>query len=40
MTEDALVDLGRLLRRFHEATASFDVTGISGWAVQGAERYR
>ena len=37
MTDDALVDLGRLLRRFHEATASFDVTGISGWASDWAD---
>lgn len=32
MTDGALSDLGRLLRRFHEATASFDLTGISGWS--------
>ena len=37
MTDDALVDLGRLLRRFHEAMASFDVTGISGWASDWAD---
>jgi Phosphotransferase enzyme family len=37
MTDDALVDLGRVLRRFHEATASFDVTGISGWASDWAD---
>ncbi|HEX6679331.1 MAG TPA: phosphotransferase, partial [Gaiellaceae bacterium] len=37
MTDAALVDLGRLLRRFHEATASFDATGISGWASDWAD---
>jgi hypothetical protein len=37
MTNDALVGLGRLLRRFHEATASFDFTGVSGWAKEWAD---
>jgi thiamine kinase-like enzyme len=37
MTDDALVDLAGLLRRFHEATASLDVTGIAGWAGDWAD---
>jgi Ser/Thr protein kinase RdoA (MazF antagonist) len=37
MTDDALVDLAHLLRRFHEATASVDRTGISGWASDWAD---
>jgi serine/threonine protein kinase len=37
MTDDALVDLAHLLRRFHEATASFDRTGTSGWASDWAD---
>lgn len=37
MTDHALVDLAHLLRRFHEATASFDCTGISGWASDWAD---
>jgi hypothetical protein len=34
MTDRALVDLGGLLRRFHEASASFppDAPGTTGWA--------
>jgi Ser/Thr protein kinase RdoA (MazF antagonist) len=32
MTDEALADLGRLLRRLHEATASFDLAAVSGWA--------
>jgi serine/threonine protein kinase len=37
MTDHALVDLAHLLRRFHEATASFDCTGIAGWASDWAD---
>jgi hypothetical protein len=38
MTDGALVDLGRLLRRFHDATASFDVTGSRAGPVTGPIR--
>ena len=34
MTDRALHDLGRLVRRLHQATASFDVTGVSGWSTE------
>jgi Ser/Thr protein kinase RdoA (MazF antagonist) len=37
MRDDALVDLAHLLRRFHEATASFDLAGVSGWADEWAD---
>jgi Ser/Thr protein kinase RdoA (MazF antagonist) len=37
MTDAALVDLAHLLRRFHEATASLDLAGISGWATDWAD---
>jgi Ser/Thr protein kinase RdoA (MazF antagonist) len=32
MTEDALVSLGHLTRRLHEATESMDRRGVDGWA--------
>jgi Ser/Thr protein kinase RdoA (MazF antagonist) len=32
LTDAALGDLGRLLRRFHEATASFDGSSVTGWS--------
>jgi hypothetical protein len=31
LTDEALVSLGRLLRRFHDATATLDQTAVSGW---------
>ncbi len=34
MTDDALVGFGQFLRRYHEATASFDARGYSGWAEE------
>ena len=37
MTDTALTDLGRLLRRLHEATVSLDLTGISGWSREWAD---
>jgi len=37
MTDTALADLGRLLRRLHEATASLDLTGLSGWSQEWAD---
>jgi Ser/Thr protein kinase RdoA (MazF antagonist) len=32
LTEEALVSLGRLMRRFHDATASFDQGSVGGWS--------
>jgi hypothetical protein len=32
LTDAALDDLGRLLRRFHEATANFDGASVNGWS--------
>jgi hypothetical protein len=37
LTDSALDDLGRLLRRFHEATASFDGASVSGWSEQWSD---
>jgi thiamine kinase-like enzyme len=37
MTDTALTDLGRLLRRLHEATASFGLTEIGGWSREWAD---
>jgi Ser/Thr protein kinase RdoA (MazF antagonist) len=37
MTDTALDDLGRLLRRFHEATADFDGSSVSGWSEQWSD---
>lgn len=37
MTDDALIDLARLLRRFHEATASMDLRDASDWASDWAD---
>jgi len=37
MTDMALADLGRLLRRLHEATASLDLTVLAGWAGEWAD---
>lgn len=37
MTEDALVDLGALVRRLHEATASFVAPADAGWATDWAD---
>jgi hypothetical protein len=32
LTDSALQDLGRLVRRFHEATATFDAASVTGWS--------
>ena len=37
MSDDALIDLARLVGRFHEATASLDFTRISGWGREWAD---
>jgi hypothetical protein len=37
MTGSALTDLGGLLRRWHEATISFDLTGVSGWSREWSD---
>jgi Phosphotransferase enzyme family len=37
MSETGLVSVARLLRRFHEATASFDLGGIDGWFPSWAD---
>ena len=37
LTDAALDDLGRLLRRFHEATADFDRSSISGWSDEWSD---
>jgi aminoglycoside phosphotransferase (APT) family kinase protein len=37
LTEAALDDLGRLLRRFHEATADLDRSSLSGWSDEWSD---
>jgi phosphotransferase family enzyme len=37
LIDAALDDLGRLLRRFHEATASFDVSAGTGWSDEWSD---
>ena len=37
LTDVALDDLGRLLRRFHEATADFDQGSTSGWSQEWSD---
>jgi Phosphotransferase enzyme family len=37
LTDAALQDLGRLVRRFHEATATFDATSVTGWSDEWAD---
>jgi hypothetical protein len=37
MTDAALDSLGALLRRFHEATATFDADAVSGWHLDWAD---
>jgi Ser/Thr protein kinase RdoA (MazF antagonist) len=37
MTDSALTSVGRLLRRFHDATASFDRDGLAGWMTAWAD---
>ena len=37
LTDSALQDLGRLVRRFHEATASFDADAVTGWSDTWAD---
>jgi Ser/Thr protein kinase RdoA (MazF antagonist) len=38
LTDEALASLGRLLRRFHDATATFDRTTVSGWSDEWSDR--
>lgn len=37
LSDAALIDLGRLLRRLHEATATFDRSRVDGWADEWAD---
>jgi aminoglycoside phosphotransferase (APT) family kinase protein len=37
MTDRAIGGLGRLLRRFHEASASFDATEVAGWSTEWSD---
>jgi Ser/Thr protein kinase RdoA (MazF antagonist) len=37
LTDTALQDLGRLIRRFHEATATFDAASVTGWSDTWAD---
>jgi hypothetical protein len=37
MTEQALLDLAHLTRRYHEATASLDRNAVDGWALDWAD---
>jgi hypothetical protein len=37
LTDSALQDLGRLVRRFHEATDTFDATSVTGWSRSWAD---
>ena len=37
LTDSALDELGRLVRRFHEATAGFDAASVPGWSGEWAD---
>jgi hypothetical protein len=37
LTDAALQDFGRLVRRFHEATATFDSAAVTGWSDEWAD---
>jgi Phosphotransferase enzyme family len=37
LTDAALQELGRLIRRFHEATATFDAASVTGWSDHWAD---
>lgn len=37
LTDDAILGLGGLLRRFHDASASFDASGIAGWSADWSD---
>jgi Phosphotransferase enzyme family len=37
MTDRAIGGLGRLLRRYHDASASFDASGITGWSTDWSD---
>lgn len=37
MSDDALDSFGELVRRFHDAAASFDATAVSGWHLNWAD---
>jgi hypothetical protein len=37
MTDEALIEVARLLRRFHDAASSFDATGFGSWATEWAD---
>ena len=38
LTDEALESVGRLLRRFHDATATFDQTSAAGWPDEWSDR--
>src|SRR5687768_1958609 len=37
LTDDALGDLGRLLRSYHEATIGFDASSTTGWSDEWSD---
>jgi Phosphotransferase enzyme family len=37
LTDAALEELGRLIRRFHDATATFDAASVTGWSDSWAD---
>jgi hypothetical protein len=37
LSDAALQDLGHLVRRFHEATATFDAASVTGWSDEWAD---
>jgi hypothetical protein len=37
LTDAAIQDLGRLVRQFHEATATFDASSVTGWSAEWAD---
>ena len=37
LTDAALASLGRLVRDYHEAVATFDATGLTGWSTEWAD---
>jgi Ser/Thr protein kinase RdoA (MazF antagonist) len=37
LTDDALADVGRLLRRLHDATAGFEGSSVTGWSDEWSD---
>jgi Phosphotransferase enzyme family len=37
LTDEALASLGRLVRDYHEAVATFDAAGLTGWSTEWAD---